>query len=406
MSYAAQVYRVLIASPSDVDEERDIAVKIIQEWNDMNSAERQLVLLPLRWETHSAPEYGKRPQEVINRQVVDQCDLLVGIFWTRIGSPTGLAESGTLEEIEKVAKDGKLVMLYFSKANQNPDDIDLLQLQKLRDFKSKTLPNALIEHYSTHVEFRDKLAKQLGIQVKTLIAEKIDNGIEKDRNPHTDIVVNFADVLSGDNLGKEIEIEASLLEIEDYDNIPDYKPTTVTGKDKKSSEEFHLVIGSDLKGKDYYRNLIDRVVLKNKNIPIKFWLKNFGTIGARDVFIHVEFITKNSKISLLRRSEMNRGKGLLYLGNDEPVKIDKKSDNNWVAAFEIRALQPKREVTLDSALFLGADDDCQIIVNAEIYADTLSEPVSQQLLINYKARSVIVDYNDLLDKIETEDILF
>lgn len=62
MSYEAKVFRVLIASPSDVVDEREIAVKTIQEWNDLNSAERQIVLLPLRWETHTAPEYGKRPQ--------------------------------------------------------------------------------------------------------------------------------------------------------------------------------------------------------------------------------------------------------------------------------------------------------------------------------------------------------
>ncbi len=50
---------------------------------------KKSVLLPLRWETHTAPEYGTRPQEVINRAIVDECDLLVGIFWTRIGSHTG-----------------------------------------------------------------------------------------------------------------------------------------------------------------------------------------------------------------------------------------------------------------------------------------------------------------------------
>ncbi len=48
--------------------------------------------------------YGSRPQEVINSAIVDKCDLLVGIFWTRIGSPSGEADSGTIEEIELVAK--------------------------------------------------------------------------------------------------------------------------------------------------------------------------------------------------------------------------------------------------------------------------------------------------------------
>lgn len=140
MSFPARVFRLLVASPSDVAEEREIAVRTIQEWNDLNASERQIVLLPLRWETHSAPEYGKRPQSVINRQVVDHCDLLIGVFWTRVGSPTGAADSGTIEEIERVASTGRPVMLYFSQAKQDPEKLDLDQLSKLREFKKKTFP--------------------------------------------------------------------------------------------------------------------------------------------------------------------------------------------------------------------------------------------------------------------------
>jgi hypothetical protein len=50
--------------------------------------------------------------------------LLVGIFWTRIGSPTGEADSGTLEEIERVGNAKKPIMLYFSKVPIEPDKID------------------------------------------------------------------------------------------------------------------------------------------------------------------------------------------------------------------------------------------------------------------------------------------
>jgi hypothetical protein len=48
MPYDTRTYRILIASPSDVDEEREIAVKVIQEWNDLYSYSRKVVLLPLR----------------------------------------------------------------------------------------------------------------------------------------------------------------------------------------------------------------------------------------------------------------------------------------------------------------------------------------------------------------------
>ena len=141
MAYDCIVYRVLIASPSDVVEERELTVRVIQEWNDLNSFTKRVALLPLRWETHTAPEYGTRPQEVINRAIVDECDLLVGIFWTRIGTATDFADGGTLEEIERVGTAGKPIMLYFSNVGIDPDQIDLSQMQKLSSFKIKTYPH-------------------------------------------------------------------------------------------------------------------------------------------------------------------------------------------------------------------------------------------------------------------------
>jgi hypothetical protein len=51
------------------------------------------------WEISATPAAGDRPQAIINRQVVDQADILVGAFWTRLGTPAGRALSGTVEEM-------------------------------------------------------------------------------------------------------------------------------------------------------------------------------------------------------------------------------------------------------------------------------------------------------------------
>ena len=70
----------MLASPSDVNEERQVAREIILDWNNINSASRSIVLLPIGWEYNSVPTMGDRPQEIINRQVLKNADLLVGIF--------------------------------------------------------------------------------------------------------------------------------------------------------------------------------------------------------------------------------------------------------------------------------------------------------------------------------------
>jgi hypothetical protein len=131
MPYSARVFSILIASPGDVEQERKIVAEVIHEWNDLNAREKSLVLLPLRWETHSSPELGMRPQAVINRQVVDQCDMVVGVFWTRLGTPSGEAASGTVEEIERAGFAGKIIMLYFSNAKV---DLETLDLEEFKPF--------------------------------------------------------------------------------------------------------------------------------------------------------------------------------------------------------------------------------------------------------------------------------
>jgi hypothetical protein len=115
MPFPARVYRVLIASPGDVQSERTIVADVLNSWNALHAADTGVAFVPVRWETHSSPELGRRPQAIINRELVDTSDMLIGAFWTRLGSPTGAADSGTVEEIERMSDAGKHVMLYFRK---------------------------------------------------------------------------------------------------------------------------------------------------------------------------------------------------------------------------------------------------------------------------------------------------
>src|SRR5437763_1467261 len=124
MSYRADVHRVMIASPGDVLAERQIAREVIHEWNSVHSIDRRIVLMPVGWDTHASPEMGDRAQAIINRTVLADCDLLVAIFWTRLGTPTGVAASGTVEEIEEHLAAGKPAMLYFSSAPVHLDSVD------------------------------------------------------------------------------------------------------------------------------------------------------------------------------------------------------------------------------------------------------------------------------------------
>ena len=167
MSYSATVFKVMIASPGDVAAERSIVRELISEWNVVNADSRKTVLLPVGWETHSVPEMGGRPQEIINKQILHGCDLLIGVFWTRIGTATGQFASGTVEEIEEHVKAGKPAMLYFSTSPVVPDSIDPDQYKQLQEFKRSCQTRGLYESYSDISDFRSKLYRQIQLKLNS-----------------------------------------------------------------------------------------------------------------------------------------------------------------------------------------------------------------------------------------------
>ncbi|MFC0516885.1 OST-HTH/LOTUS domain-containing protein [Mucilaginibacter angelicae] len=179
MAFDAKVFRVLIASPGDVGNERDVIPEVINEWNAINAGISKVVLMPIKWETHSAPLMGDRPQAIINKQLVEDCDVLVGVFWTRIGTNTGVTISGTAEEIEQFLAQKKPVMLYFSQSPVEPDKIDIVQFTALKNFKEKMRLEGLTESYNGIPDFRQRFARQFSINISNLINNTLENKYEE-----------------------------------------------------------------------------------------------------------------------------------------------------------------------------------------------------------------------------------
>jgi len=157
---SAVILNVLIASPSDVSAERDAVESAIHEWNANHHERMGIMLHPVRWETHSYPASGDRPQAIINRQIVDSGDILIGIFGYRLGTPTGVAQSGTIEEIEKFRKTGKHVALYFSVADV-PRSADRDQLKALENYQRERERDTLFGRFRTPEELRRLVTQHL-----------------------------------------------------------------------------------------------------------------------------------------------------------------------------------------------------------------------------------------------------
>jgi hypothetical protein len=111
------------------------------------------------WDSHSYPEMGERAQEFINKLVV-KSDILIAIFWSRLGSPTGAAASGTIEEIEKHMMSKKPTMIYFSAAAV-PSDVDTKQLEEVRDSRRKFQSEGLVGGFKDSEDFRRVFTQDL-----------------------------------------------------------------------------------------------------------------------------------------------------------------------------------------------------------------------------------------------------
>jgi hypothetical protein len=193
MAYRATAIPIMIASPGDVLEEREAARDGLHTWNYINSLREKVVLMPVGWETHSSPELGERPQKLTNDRVLKECDLLVGIFWTRLGTPTGASISGTVEEIERHIAEGKPVMLYFSSRPVAPEMLDPDQYAALKEFKNKSKNMGLIEEYENFPEFKEKFSRQLALclqsnpHLRKILSDQPESNTPAETVPPADI---------------------------------------------------------------------------------------------------------------------------------------------------------------------------------------------------------------------------
>lgn len=161
--FYARVIQVLITSPSDVPKSIiENVIESINDWNKINSESRRIMLKPVRWETDVyASLNNKEPQHIINTQIVSASDILIGVFWTRIGTPTENYESGSVEEIEKHIGRQKPAMLFFLRKKVPLDllnnDESKLQFEKLEAFKRKWSRNGIYKdiNVNTNVIFKD-----------------------------------------------------------------------------------------------------------------------------------------------------------------------------------------------------------------------------------------------------------
>ncbi len=66
---------------------------------------------------------------------------------------------------------------------------------------------------------------------------------------------------------------------------------------------------------------------------------------------------------------------------------------------EFKALQPKREISPIARFVIGAKESCDVTIAARIYADTLAEPVDQELQLRLNVTRLSIKAEEVMQDI-------
>jgi hypothetical protein len=190
MAFSSTTLRALISCPGDVMPV-DLAVvhQAITRWNVLWGEQVGHVVIPVSWSEHAAAEFGEPPQDILNRQLVDVVDLGIAIFWSRLGTPTDNAESGTAEEIKRLADAGRPVSVLRCNRPVPPNG-DHAERARLDEYLKAIFGQALVVSYDSDA----RLASQVDTILTRMVTSHendwaVSGGLARSgRGPRTQVV--------------------------------------------------------------------------------------------------------------------------------------------------------------------------------------------------------------------------
>lgn len=158
-----ELIRLTLCGPTDVAKEISLATEVITDWNCQHGEQRGFWIKHQHWSTDTYPDAQKTGQGAINKQLIDSTDILVAVFWSRIGTATQNAESGTVEEIRRALSAGKKVLVYFSDLEPISASASRDQVDRLWAFRQQLRANKSCWTFQSRSRFRDDFANHLAL---------------------------------------------------------------------------------------------------------------------------------------------------------------------------------------------------------------------------------------------------
>ena len=297
MSSTRKILRAFLASPGDLQEERQAIRGVVAECNELWADELGYQVELLGWEDTSAG-YG-RPQHLINQEV-DRCDLFIGMIWKRWGTPpggSGESTSGFHEEfrrsISRREQSGNPEISLFFKTIPEEFMIDPGDdLKQVLEFKGQIISERkiLFQKFSTVLEIEGLVRKCITKYV---------------------IGIRATDVSSDSNEAKAVRVKSESKGSEDQNQSPDASPLSIESLSFLSSLVDRIGHGKamdNLSAFDVARfRLIANSISKHGNEELN--------LGVHDINILFSALPEDMELSYREKIHLVR-LGFQYLSNE------------------------------------------------------------------------------------------
>lgn len=331
-------YDLLISCPGDVIKYAQVVKECIESFNVTIGRINSTEIVGMHWSTSSYAQSGDKPQEILNKQFVRDCDAAVAIFWTRFGTPTEKYGSGTEEEIEEMLMADKQVFMYFVAEPVDLNTVDLEQYKKVQAFKERIGEKALYYQVSDVEDFRKNFTNHLSMHfLPKIIGDKeVTNVIKKESKlkiyDYENLKGSQVSILCSDYLNSRflskienriisqiMDAQKLVLPIRDGEGAVLEKKSIVEGNIDTQNNEVELLEKKDndldLQKFDFFKSLISDAEIKEEWKECILSFANRKNIEIDNSF----WSTGNLKIKKSMLDPMFGG-GISFDGSDEEKK--------------------------------------------------------------------------------------
>jgi hypothetical protein len=166
---------LFISCPGDIKDELNSIEVIVKEFNKIFGKISNFLIQIVHWNEDTYTDIGEDGQEIINNQI--DYDILIGILWMKLGTPTKRDKSGTVEEINRAIKNPKKQQLiYFNTATpSNLNAINTSELDDVVEFKKELSQKLLYKEYGSIEKFETLFRLNLSSLMKDKFIDEQEN---------------------------------------------------------------------------------------------------------------------------------------------------------------------------------------------------------------------------------------